>query len=94
MPRAVYGDAMGNSRFSDRWIEDGSYIRLKTITLSYTPDVFNTTFYITANNILTITDYLGYDPEVSSSQLSYLQGIDAGFTPQYSSVLIGVRVGL
>lgn len=94
VPRAVYGDAMGNSRFSDRWIEDGSYIRLKTITLSYTPDVFNTTFYITANNILTITDYLGYDPEVSSSQLSYLQGIDAGFTPQYSSVLIGVRVGL
>ncbi|MFY0713654.1 SusC/RagA family TonB-linked outer membrane protein [Seonamhaeicola sp. NFXS20] len=94
IPRAVYGDAPGNSRFSDRWIEDGSYIRLKTISLSYTPDIFNATFYITANNILTITDYLGYDPEVSTSQVSYLQGIDAGFTPQYSSVLIGVRVGL
>ena len=94
VPRAVYGDEVGNSRFSDRWIEDGSYIRLKTISLSYSPDVFNATFYVTANNIFTITDYLGYDPEVSSSQVSYLQGIDAGYTPQYSSVLIGVRLGL
>ncbi|WP_406683227.1 SusC/RagA family TonB-linked outer membrane protein [Seonamhaeicola sp. MEBiC1930] len=94
IPRAVYGDPSGNSRFSDRWIEDGSYFRLKTISLSYTPEAFNTTFYITANNILTFTDYLGYDPEVSTSQVSYLQGIDAGFTPQYSSVLIGIRVGI
>ncbi|XMO85331.1 SusC/RagA family TonB-linked outer membrane protein [Algibacter sp. AS12] len=94
IPRAVYGDAMGNSRFSDRWIEDGSYIRLKTLSISYTPEVFNTTFYITANNLFTITDYLGYDPEVSSSQTSFLQGIDAGLTPQYTSVLIGVRIGI
>ncbi|WP_165876146.1 SusC/RagA family TonB-linked outer membrane protein [Mariniflexile fucanivorans] len=94
IPRAVYGDAVGNSRFSDRWIEDGSYIRLKTISLSYSPEIYNVTFYVTANNIFTITDYLGYDPEVSTSQTSYLQGIDAGFTPQYSSVLVGIRLGL
>ncbi|GAA3649994.1 TonB-dependent receptor [Flavivirga jejuensis] len=94
IPRAVYGDEVGNSRFSDRWIEDGSYIRLKTLSLSYSPDIFNATIYITANNILTFTDYLGYDPEVSNSQVSYLQGIDAGYTPQYSSVLVGVRIGL
>ncbi|PQV48952.1 TonB-linked SusC/RagA family outer membrane protein [Jejuia pallidilutea] len=94
IPRAVYGDAPGNSRFSDRWIEDGSFIRLKTLSLSYSPEIFNATFYVTANNIITFTDYLGFDPEFSTSQVSYLQGIDAGFTPQYSSVLIGVRVGL
>ncbi|WP_282124535.1 SusC/RagA family TonB-linked outer membrane protein [Algibacter mikhailovii] len=94
MPRASYGDASGNSSFSDRWIEDGSYVRLKTLSLSYSPEKFNTTIYITANNLLTFTDYLGYDPEVSSSQVSYLQGIDAGLTPQYTSVLIGLRVGL
>lgn len=94
IPRAVYGDEVGNSRFSDRWIEDGSFIRLKTLSLSYSPDIFNATFYVTANNIITFTDYLGFDPEFSNSQVSYLQGIDAGFTPQYSSVLIGVRVGL
>ncbi|MDO5971334.1 SusC/RagA family TonB-linked outer membrane protein [Flavivirga aquimarina] len=94
IPRAVYGDDVGNSRFSDRWIEDGSYIRLKTLSLSYSSEAFNTTFYVTANNLFTITDYLGYDPEVSASQASYLQGIDAGFTPQYSSILVGIRVGL
>ncbi len=94
IPRAVYGDAVGNSRFSDRWIEDGSYIRLKTLSLSYSPNFFNATVFLTANNLFTITDYLGFDPEVSSSQTSYLQGIDAGLTPQYTSVLVGVRVGL
>lgn len=35
VPRLSYGDAMGNSRFSDRWIEDGSYLRLKTLNLTY-----------------------------------------------------------
>lgn len=94
IPRAVYGDPAGNSRFSDRWIEDGSFIRLKTLSLSYTPDNFNATIYATANNLLTFTKYLGYDPEVSSSQVSYLQGIDAGLTPQFSSILLGVRIGL
>lgn len=94
IPRSVYGDAVGNSRFSDRWIEDGSYIRLKTLSVSYSPDDFNATFYVTGNNLLTFTNYLGYDPEVSSSQVSYLQGIDGGATPQYRSVLIGVRLGL
>ncbi|WP_169816808.1 SusC/RagA family TonB-linked outer membrane protein [Wenyingzhuangia fucanilytica] len=94
IPRSVYGDAMGNSRFSDRWIEDGSFIRLKTLSLSYSPETFNATFFVTANNLLTFTKYLGYDPEFSNSQISYLQGIDGGMTPQYSSVVLGVRVGL
>ncbi|WP_299669138.1 SusC/RagA family TonB-linked outer membrane protein [uncultured Polaribacter sp.] len=94
IPRAVYGDEVGNSRFSDRWIEDGSYVRLKTLSLSYTPKVYNATIYVTANNLFTFTNYLGYDPEVSASQVSYLQGIDAGYMPQFSSVLIGIRVGL
>lgn len=93
-PRAVYGDPMGNSRFSDRWIEDGSYLRLKTLSLSYTPKRFNATFYANANNLITFTKYLGYDPEFSASQLSYLQGIDTGATPQYRSVSLGVRIGL
>jgi TonB-linked SusC/RagA family outer membrane protein len=99
IPRAVYGDEMGNSRFSDRWIEDGSYIRLKTLTLSYSPEILkdgskNITIYLTGNNLLTFTKYLGYDPEVSFSQTSYLQGIDAGRTPQFSSVMLGVKLGL
>ncbi|WP_372753380.1 SusC/RagA family TonB-linked outer membrane protein [Labilibaculum sp.] len=99
MPRAEYGDPTGNSRFSDRWIEDGSYIRLKTLSLAYSPKILqsfiqNITFSVTANNLLTFTDYLGYDPEVSMSGTSYQQGIDAGLTPQYKSVFFGIRVGL
>ena len=99
VPRAQYGDPAGNSRFSDRWIEDGSYMRLKTLSLSYSPDILSKytkdiTFYINANNLFTMTNYLGYDPEVSMSGASYQQGIDAGFTPQFSSIFLGVKIGL
>ena len=99
IPRAEYGDPTGNSRFSDRWIEDGSFIRLKTLMLTYRPEfksnvVRNASFFITANNLFTFTKYLGYDPEVSMSGLTYTQGIDAGFTPQFTSVFFGVRLGL
>lgn len=98
-PRAEYGDPTGNARFSDRWIEDGSYLRLKTLSLAYSPNILqklakSVTFSITANNLLTFTDYLGYDPEVSMSGTSYQQGIDAGLTPQYKSVFFGIKVGL
>jgi TonB-linked SusC/RagA family outer membrane protein len=99
MPRAEYGDPTGNSRFSDRWIEDGSYIRLKSLVLSYNPNfkgglVRNASIFVTANNLFTITKYLGYDPEVSMSGASYAQGIDAGLSPQFTSVFLGLRLGL
>lgn len=99
IPRAEYGDPTGNARFSDRWIEDGSYIRLKTLSVSYSPDIFKSfakdiSFSVTANNLFTITDYLGYDPEVSMSGVSYQQGIDAGLTPQFTSIFLGVKIGL
>ncbi len=99
IPRAEYGDPTNNSRFSDRWIEDGSYIRLKTLMLTYRPEIKsnvirNASIFVTANNLLTFTKYLGYDPEVSMSGLTYTQGIDAGFTPQFTSIFLGVRLGL
>lgn len=99
VPRAEYGDPIGNSRFSDRWIEDGSYMRLKNLTLSYSPDlklnfIKGVTFFVSANNLFTFTKYLGYDPEVSMSVNSYVQGIDAGLVPQFTSVFAGFRLGL
>lgn len=99
VPRAVWGDPMGNSRFSDRWIEDGSYLRLRTLSVSYelpykTNALKYATVYLTANNLLTFSKYLGYDPEFSASNNVLLQGIDTGLTPQYKSILLGVRVGL
>jgi len=99
VPRAMANDPIGNSDFSTRWIEDGSYLRLKQISLSYRiPDKFllfnNAEFYISANNIITLTKYLGYDPEFSYSLMPIHQGIDYGMTPQCRQFIAGVRIGL
>ena len=99
IPRAVYGDPTGNSRFSDRWIEDGSYLRLRTITVSYDFPVKNKFFkyikaYATGNNLLTFTKYMGYDPEFSAGDNILYQGIDAGLEPQIKTVQLGVRLGI
>ena len=83
MPRISYGDPMGNSRFSDRWIEDGSYLRLKTVNLTYKVPVSYSwlqglSVWAEANNLLTLTHYLGNDPEASVANAVLYQGIDAG----------------
>ncbi len=98
IPKAYWQDPMGNSAFSSRWIEDGSYLRLKNVTISYRiPDKFlafrNAEFYISANNILTFSDYLGYDPEFAFSHSQVHQGVDYGQTPQVRQFLAGIKLG-
>ncbi|HEX6180721.1 MAG TPA: SusC/RagA family TonB-linked outer membrane protein, partial [Chitinophagaceae bacterium] len=100
MPKAAWGDPMGNSRFSDRWIEDGSYVRLRSISLQYSVPVKETavlrnlTIYATATNLFTLTKYKGYDPEFSVTPSVFSQGIDTGLDPLYRSVTVGIRLGL
>ena len=99
VPKAVWGDPMQNSRFSDRWIEDGSYLRLRSISLTYNVPVKPAfikylTVYGAASNLITFSKYLGYDPEFSSTESVFGQGIDIGLEPQYRSVQAGVRMGL
>jgi TonB-linked SusC/RagA family outer membrane protein len=100
VPRAVYGDPISNSRFSDRWIEDGSYLRLRTVSLSYNVPIKAkgalkaVKVYATANNVFTLTKYLGYDPEFSATESVLTQGIDTGLEPQFTSVQLGIRIGL
>ena len=99
VPRALWNDPMGNAAFSTRWIEDGSYVRLKNLALKYRiPDEFlvfkNAEFYVSVNNLLTLTKYLGYDPEFSYSFFQMHQGIDYGLSPQARQFLVGVKVGL
>ncbi|MBR1788038.1 MAG: SusC/RagA family TonB-linked outer membrane protein [Bacteroidaceae bacterium] len=99
VPKATYGDPMGNSRFSDRWIEDGSYLRLKTLTLSYKLPISNTyiqgiTVWGQANNLLTMTKYLGADPEFSMGNSVLSQGIDRGLLSQGRSFHLGVKINL
>jgi hypothetical protein len=90
---------MGNARFSDRWIEDGSYLKLKTVTLSYTLPL-NTTFlqglqfWVQANNVLTLSRYLGTDPEFAMTNSVIGQGIDMGRLPQSRSFVAGVKINL
>ncbi len=99
MPHLSYGDPQGNSSFSDRWIEDGSYMRLKHVTLSYkiplkSQAIQNLQVFVKGNNLLTLTDYLGRDPDFSFNSSSLYQGVDLGLCPQVSSVLLGFKLGL
>lgn len=99
MPKAVYGDPMGNSRFSSRWIEDGSFFKLKDVRLSYRWPINNiyiqgVTFWAGASNLLTLTKYLGPDPDVSMQSGVLYQGIDNGLLSHGRSYQIGVKLNL
>ncbi|MEY2868620.1 MAG: hypothetical protein RIR01_1080, partial [Bacteroidota bacterium] len=100
IPKATWGDPMGNADFSSRWIEDGSYLRLKTLVLGYDFKVNDANYvkyiklYATANNLLTFTKYLGYDPEFSPTSSIFGQGTDIGLAPQFRTVQLGLRLGL
>jgi TonB-linked SusC/RagA family outer membrane protein len=98
-PQATYGDPLGNARFSDRWIEDGSYIRIKNVTFSYDLPIKSNyidgiSIWISANNLYTFTQYLGLDPEVSSNNSVYFQGIDNGLIPLTRSYFLGIKLNL
>ena len=99
MPRLSYGDEMGNSRFSDRWIEDGSYLRLKTVRLSYKVPVRYSwlqglSIWVEGSNLFTVTHYLGSDPEFSVANSVLYQGIDAGNVAQSRAVAFGLKINL
>jgi len=100
MPRLSYGDPTGNNVFSDRWIEDGSYLRLRQLTLNYmfppVPGLFNKglTLYLTGTNLFTITNYSGYDPEFMYMNNPFYMGIDYGKVPQTRSFILGLKLDL
>ena len=94
IPRAIYGDPNQNSRVSDRYIEDGSYLKIKNINLSYTlpKTVFGQNFnsvkiFVSAQNLVTWTKYSGFDPEVP------VNGIDNGTYPITRTVSLGLNIG-
>ena len=95
VPRAIAGDPNQNLRVSSYFVEDGSYLRLKVLTLGYSlPKAFLNRFgtqtvrvYGTAQNLVTLTKYSGFDPELGSS------GIDRGIYPQARVYLAGISLG-
>ena len=101
IPRAVGGGNMYNVRNSTRFLEDGSYVRLKSITLSYRlidkpsrkTGIQRLSVYLTGNNLLTFTGYSGFDPEVNAYGNSAVEaGIDYGTYPQSRSLMLGLNV--
>jgi len=102
MPRAVqYGDPNQNQRFSDRYIEDGSYLRIKNISLGYTVPtklthkyhLDNVRIYTNIQNLLTFTHYTGYDPEVGvNTMTSNVYGMDNGRYPSPQSYTLGLNI--
>ena len=108
MPRSGQ-NTPSNLRASDRFIENGSFMRLRNLTLGFSlpKTVLNSAagkvfssfrVYATAMNLLTLTNYKGYDPEVSASvndakSFIFTKGVDTGQYPQPRTFLLGVQVG-
>ena len=89
--------------YSTRWLEDGSFLRLKTLNIGYNFQdkvtsrigIDKLRFYVQAQNLLTFTDYTGLDPEVSqNSRDPRIAGSDFGTLPQSKSFALGINIGL
>ncbi|SFD88013.1 TonB-linked outer membrane protein, SusC/RagA family [Chitinophaga sp. CF118] len=104
IPRAISGDPNQNARVSDRWIEDGSYLRLKNVIIGYTiPQstlhsltkgvISSFRLYVSSQNLLTFTHYKGWDPEIGSKNTTLTNGVDYGQYPSARSFQFGLQVG-
>lgn len=99
-PRVNLNDPNQNARISDRFVEDGSYMRLKTLQLVYNlparwlqkTGISDCKLYMTGQNLLTFTKYEGFDPEIGSVGGSLELGIDRGFYPQPRTIMGGISL--
>jgi hypothetical protein len=101
-PRAIWGDPNRNTRYSDRFVEDGSYWRVKNLVLGYTLPQSVTSrairartarLYVQAQNLMTSTNYSGFDPEVNSNgNSSTSRGQDFYALPQPRTITFGLNL--
>ena len=104
MPRAVINDPNQNARTSGRFLEDGSYLRLKTLQIGYSlPEnilesihVKKSRIYLSADNVFTITDYSGYNPDIGRAGSVLDRGVDFGHIayPLSKTYMIGIDISL
>ena len=102
VPKVCYMDSedwRNNERMSDRWIDDGSYLKLKNVRLTYTFPVKSSwlmglRIWGEANNVFTVTKYHGVDPEMSSRNSTLYQGIDTGLLSVGRNFNLGVTINL
>ena len=100
LPRQTNEDPNSNRRISDRWIEDGSFLRLRNITFGYNfskgkinrVGLSNLRVYASGQNLFTLTNYTGFDPEIGSyNQNPLINGVDNGRYPISRSVTFGLN---
>lgn len=96
-PRYSFTDANNNARVSDRYVEDGSFLKVKNLQLGYTlpasvtkRKIDNIRIYVQVKNAWTITKYMGYDPEIPGGILG--TGVDLGAYPQARIYMAGIDV--
>lgn len=101
LPRAAYNDPSGNFNCSEQWVEDGSYLKMKTLSLSYNIPLKKRSGFLkglkvfaNCNNLFTVTGYSGMDPEVFISNDPMLRGVDTGGSPNPRSYVFGVNISL
>ena len=89
-----------NGVFSDFYVEDGSFLRIRNIQIGYVlpkkwTEKFRSDyvrFYLSANNLFTLTNYMGFDPDIGASQGTLSGGVDYGFYPQARTIMGGVNI--
>ncbi len=103
IPRMTLNDANENTRFSDRYVQDGSYVRLKNIQLGYSlptsllekVGLQKVRVYVAADNLLTITNYEGFDPELGAwNNNPFSTGVDVATIPQARTFRGGISITL
>lgn len=100
VPRPIIGDPNGNNRFSDLFVEDGSYMKLQNMQIGYTipATILNQRIfsrfrvYVSGQNVITISKYRGYDPDFISNGL-FSRGFDYGSFPNPRAFLFGIQAG-
>ncbi len=95
IPRVHASDPNKNTKFSDRYVEDGSFLRLRNIQIGYTlPEGFLGTkslrFYLSADNLFTISNYSGFDPEIAGGNLN--SGVDVANYPIPRTISLGINL--
>lgn len=102
LPRLVSNDPNNNQRPSDFYVEDGSFLRLRNLQIGYTlPQKFaekaklrDVRIYVSANNLFTMTNYRGFDPEIGTTGWILDTGIDKGFYPSNRVLGLGLKVSM
>ena len=104
VPQARLGYSNGDQGRSSRYLSDGAYLKLRSLTLAYTlpqsiaskAKLSNIRFYLQGQNLMTFTKYIGWDPEVSSDFVvdNVVSGVDFYSAPQPRSITFGINIGL